>query len=74
MPKRGLEDYARCAGARCESPDAATTSRDGRWLRQTLASLLADAYGVAAYVRVKAPLASGLETWIYVARGKPPAA
>jgi hypothetical protein len=38
------------------------------------ASLLADAYGVAAYVRVKAPLASGLEAWVYVARGKPPAA
>ena len=35
----------------------------------------ADAYEVAAYMRVKAPLASGLEAWIYVdARGKPPAA
>jgi hypothetical protein len=35
----------------------------------------ADAYEVAAYVRVKAPLASGLEAWVYVdARGKPPAA
>ena len=34
----------------------------------------ADAYEVAAYVRVKAPLASGLEAWVYVdARGKPPA-
>jgi gamma-glutamyl AIG2-like cyclotransferase len=33
----------------------------------------ADAYEVAAYVRVKAPLASGLEAWVYVdARGKPP--
>ena len=32
----------------------------------------ADAYEVAAYVRVKAPLASGLEAWVYVdARGKP---
>jgi hypothetical protein len=31
----------------------------------------ADAYEVAAYVRVKAPLASGLEAWVYVdARGK----
>jgi hypothetical protein len=35
----------------------------------------ADAYEVAAYVRVKAPLASGVEAWIYVdARGKPPSA
>jgi hypothetical protein len=35
----------------------------------------ADAYEVAAYVRVKAPLASGLEAWVYVdVRGKPPAA
>ena len=35
----------------------------------------ADAYEVAAYVRVKAPLASGLEAWVYVdARGKPPTA
>jgi gamma-glutamylcyclotransferase (GGCT)/AIG2-like uncharacterized protein YtfP len=35
----------------------------------------ADEYEVAAYVRVKAPLASGLEAWVYVdARGKPPAA
>ncbi len=35
----------------------------------------ADAYEVASYVRVKAPLASGLEAWVYVdARGKPPAA
>jgi Gamma-glutamyl cyclotransferase, AIG2-like len=34
----------------------------------------ADAYEVAAYVRVKAPLASGLEAWVYVdARGRPPA-
>jgi hypothetical protein len=34
----------------------------------------ADAYEVAAYVRVGAPLASGLEAWVYVdARGKPPA-
>jgi gamma-glutamylcyclotransferase (GGCT)/AIG2-like uncharacterized protein YtfP len=34
----------------------------------------ADAYEVAAYVRVKAPLVSGLEAWVYVdARGKPPA-
>ena len=33
----------------------------------------ADEYEVAAYVRVKAPLASGLEAWVYVdARGKPP--
>jgi hypothetical protein len=33
----------------------------------------ADAYEVAAYVRVKAPLASGLKAWVYVdARGKPP--
>jgi gamma-glutamylcyclotransferase (GGCT)/AIG2-like uncharacterized protein YtfP len=33
----------------------------------------ADAYEVAAYVRVKAPLASGAEAWVYVdARGKPP--
>jgi gamma-glutamylcyclotransferase (GGCT)/AIG2-like uncharacterized protein YtfP len=33
----------------------------------------ADAYEVAAYVRVEAPLASGLEAWVYVdARGKPP--
>jgi hypothetical protein len=32
----------------------------------------ADAYEVAAYVRVKAPLASGLEAWVYVdVRGKP---
>ncbi|HEY1863511.1 MAG TPA: gamma-glutamylcyclotransferase family protein [Roseiarcus sp.] len=32
----------------------------------------ADAYEVAAYVRVKAPLASGLEAWVYVdARGRP---
>ena len=31
----------------------------------------ADEYEVAAYVRVKAPLASGLEAWVYVdARGK----
>ena len=35
----------------------------------------ADAYEVAAYVRVKAPLASGAEAWVYVdARGKPPRA
>ena len=35
----------------------------------------ADAYEVAAYVRVRAPLASGLEAWVYVdARSKPPAA
>src|SRR5277367_1369267 len=35
----------------------------------------ADAYEVAAYVRVKALLASGLEAWVHVdARGKPPAA
>ena len=35
----------------------------------------ADAYEVAAYVRVKAPLASGLKAWVYVdARGKPPLA
>jgi gamma-glutamylcyclotransferase (GGCT)/AIG2-like uncharacterized protein YtfP len=35
----------------------------------------ADDYEVAAYVRVKAPLASGLEAWVYVdARGKPPPA
>jgi gamma-glutamylcyclotransferase (GGCT)/AIG2-like uncharacterized protein YtfP len=35
----------------------------------------ADAYEVAAYVRIKAPLASGLEAWVYVdARGKPPPA
>jgi Gamma-glutamyl cyclotransferase, AIG2-like len=34
----------------------------------------ADAYEVAAYVRVKAPLASGLDAWVYVdARGKPAA-
>ena len=34
----------------------------------------ADAYEVAAYVRVNAPLASGLEAWVHVdARGKPPA-
>jgi gamma-glutamylcyclotransferase (GGCT)/AIG2-like uncharacterized protein YtfP len=34
----------------------------------------ADAYEVAAYVRVKAPLASGAEAWVYVdAGGKPPA-
>lgn len=33
----------------------------------------ADKYEVAAYVRVKAPLASGLEAWVYVdARGRPP--
>ena len=33
----------------------------------------ADAYEVAAYVRVEAPLASGLDAWVYVdARGKPP--
>ena len=33
----------------------------------------ADAYEVAAYVRVKAPLASGESAWVYVdARGKPP--
>jgi hypothetical protein len=33
----------------------------------------ADAYEVVAYVRVKPPLASGLEAWVYVdARGKPP--
>jgi gamma-glutamylcyclotransferase (GGCT)/AIG2-like uncharacterized protein YtfP len=33
----------------------------------------ADAYEVAAYVRVKAPLASGAQAWVYVdARGKPP--
>jgi hypothetical protein len=33
----------------------------------------ADAYEVAAYVRVRALLASGLEAWVYVdARGKPP--
>jgi hypothetical protein len=32
----------------------------------------ADAYEVAAYVRVNAPLASGLEAWVYVdARGTP---
>jgi gamma-glutamylcyclotransferase (GGCT)/AIG2-like uncharacterized protein YtfP len=35
----------------------------------------ADEYEVAAYVRVKAPLASGLEAWVYVdARFKPAAA
>ena len=35
----------------------------------------ADDYEVAAYVRVKAPLAAGLEAWVYVdARGKPLAA
>jgi gamma-glutamylcyclotransferase (GGCT)/AIG2-like uncharacterized protein YtfP len=35
----------------------------------------ADAYEVAAYVRVKAKLASGLEAWVYVdARGKSPPA
>jgi gamma-glutamylcyclotransferase (GGCT)/AIG2-like uncharacterized protein YtfP len=35
----------------------------------------ADAYEVADYVRVKAPLASGLGAWVYVdARGKPPPA
>jgi hypothetical protein len=35
----------------------------------------ADAYEVAAYGRVKAPLASGVEAWVYVdARGKPPLA
>jgi gamma-glutamylcyclotransferase (GGCT)/AIG2-like uncharacterized protein YtfP len=35
----------------------------------------ADAYEVAAYVRVKAPLASDLEAWVYVdARGKLPPA
>ena len=35
----------------------------------------ADAYEVTAYVRVQAPLASGLEAWVYVdARGKPPTA
>jgi hypothetical protein len=35
----------------------------------------ADAYEVAAYVRVKAPLASGLKAWVYVdTRGKPPPA
>jgi hypothetical protein len=35
----------------------------------------ADAYEVPAYVRVKAPLASGVEAWVYVdARGKPPSA
>ena len=35
----------------------------------------ADEYEVAAYVRVKAPLASGVEAWVYVdGRGKPPAA
>ena len=35
----------------------------------------ADAYEVAAYVRVSAPLASGVEAWVYVdARGKPPSA
>ena len=34
----------------------------------------ADAYEVAAYVRVQAPLASGAQAWVYVdARGKPPA-
>jgi Gamma-glutamyl cyclotransferase, AIG2-like len=34
----------------------------------------ADEYEVAAYVRVKARLTSGLEAWVYVdARGKPPA-
>jgi hypothetical protein len=33
----------------------------------------ADAYEVAAYVRVRAPLASGLEAWVYVdARGESP--
>ena len=33
----------------------------------------ADAYEVAAYVRVMAPLASGFEAWVYVdARGKLP--
>ena len=33
----------------------------------------ADAYEVKAYMRVKAPLASGVEAWVYVdARGKPP--
>jgi hypothetical protein len=35
----------------------------------------ADAYEVAAYLRVKAPLASGAEAWVYVdASGKPPPA
>jgi hypothetical protein len=35
----------------------------------------ADAYEVAACVRVKAPLASGLDAWVYVdAHGKPPPA
>ena len=35
----------------------------------------AHAYEVAAYVRVKAPLASGLKAWVYVdPRGKPPPA
>jgi hypothetical protein len=34
----------------------------------------ADAYEVAAYVRVEAPLASGLDAWVYVdARSNPPA-
>jgi gamma-glutamylcyclotransferase (GGCT)/AIG2-like uncharacterized protein YtfP len=35
----------------------------------------ADEYEVAAYVRVEAPLASGLDAWVYVdARGKPASA
>jgi gamma-glutamylcyclotransferase (GGCT)/AIG2-like uncharacterized protein YtfP len=32
----------------------------------------ADAYEVAAYVRVEARLASGIQAWVYVARGASP--
>lgn len=48
----------------------------GAWFEISDAELAhADAYEVAAYVRVKAALASGLEAWVYVdAREKPPAA
>ena len=51
-------------------------SRAGRAVRDLGAELAhADAYEVAAYVRVKAPLASGLETWVYIdAQGRPPSA
>ena len=49
--------------------------RTGATHRSRVAELAhADAYEVAAYVRVQTPLASGAQAWVYVdARGKPPA-
>jgi gamma-glutamylcyclotransferase (GGCT)/AIG2-like uncharacterized protein YtfP len=67
-----------CTSGKTHHPFVAFTGKDddrvpGAMFEVSDAELAhADEYEVDAYVRVKAPLASGLEAWVYVdVRGKP---